>query len=178
VTEGFRHLGEKLIHKGYIFEYLKAEFEGPAGERFERDVIRHPGAVAALPVEGDNILLVRQYRPALDASLLEIPAGLREPGEDRLVTANRELEEEIGRRAGSLELLSAMHTAVGFTDEVITIYLATQLEWVELRADSVEEQYMEQVVVPVDQVAALISSGEITDSKTIVALLMYLQRLQ
>lgn len=176
MSEKFRRLSEETLHEGYIFNYNRATFEDPEGGSFERDVIRHAGAVAALPVEGDQILLVRQYRPSLDRLLLELPAGLREPGEALEVTAARELEEEIGRRPGHLELLVSCHTAVGFTDEVITIFVATDLEEVDRRADSVEERFMEIVPVAISDIPALVASGDLTDAKTIIGLLLYQQQ--
>ena len=87
---GFRKTSERMIHEGYIISLLEAEFEGPAGERITRDVIRHPGAVAVVAIDGDEVVLVRQFRAALEAEMLEIPAGkLDVPGEPLEAAARR-----------------------------------------------------------------------------------------
>ena len=97
---GFRHLGDRLVHQGHIWHVAVAQFEAPGGERFERDIVRSPGAVAAVPLrideQGDvTVVLVRQYRPPFDDFVLEVPAGMRDvPGEPTEVTAARELVEE------------------------------------------------------------------------------------
>ena len=81
---GFTRTGERVLHEGYLITLATATFEGPAGEVMERDVVRHPGAVAVVAIEGDDVVLVRQYRPVLDREMLEIPAGkLDVEGEDR-----------------------------------------------------------------------------------------------
>ena len=175
---GFRPLEEETVYEGWILRVAKGTFIGPDGKTFERDIIHHPGAVAAVPIDGDDIILVRQYRAALDAMLLEIPAGLRDvDGEPTDETAQRELIEEVGLRAGNLELLTTIHNTVGYCDESITIYLATDLTAVERElTDSPEEQAMEIVRMPLEQAAAMIRSGELTDAKTIIGVLSALQR--
>ena len=142
---GFRPLEEETVYEGWILRVAKGTFVGPDGKTFERDIIHHPGAVAAVPIDGDDIILVRQYRAALDAMMLEIPAGLRDvDGEPPDETAQRELIEEVGLRAGSLELLTTVHNTIGYCDESITIYLATDLTPVERElTDSPEEQAMD-----------------------------------
>lgn len=175
---GFRPLEEETVYEGWILRVAKGTFIGPDGKTFERDIIHHPGAVAAVPIDGDDIILVRQYRAALDAMMLEIPAGLRDvDGEPTDETAQRELIEEVGLRAGNLELLTTIHNTVGYCDESITIYLATDLTAVERElTDSPEEQAMEIVRMPLEQAAAMIRSGELTDAKTIIGVLSALQR--
>ncbi len=175
---GFRPLEEETVYEGWILRVAKGTFVGPDGKTFERDIIHHPGAVAAVPIDGDDIVLVRQYRAALDAMMLEIPAGLRDvDGEPPYETAQRELIEEVGLRAGSLELLTTVHNTVGYCDESITIYLATDLTPVERElTDSPEEQAMEIVRMPLEQAEAMIRSGELTDAKTIIGVLSARQR--
>ena len=175
---GFRPLEEETVYEGWILRVAKGTFIGPDGKTFERDIIHHPGAVAAVPIDGDDIILVRQYRAALDAMMLEIPAGLRDvDGEPPDETAQRELIEEVGLRAGSLELLTTVHNTVGYCDESITIYLATDLTPVERElTDSPEEQAMEIVQMPLEQAEAMIRSGELTDAKTIIGVLSARQR--
>ena len=107
---GFQPLREETVFEGWILKVAKATFAGPDGQEFERDIVHHPGAVAAVPLDGDDIVLVRQYRPALDALMIEIPAGLRDvAGEPLEQTARRELIEEVGLAAGSMELLTTVH---------------------------------------------------------------------
>ena len=166
------------MYEGWILRVAKGTFEGPDGETFERDVIHHPGAVAAVPLDGDEIVLVRQYRAALNAMLLEIPAGLRDvEGEPTAETAQRELIEEVGLQAGSLELLTTVHNTVGYCDESITIYMATDLTpVVQAFTDSPEEQAMEIVRMPLTQAEQMILDGEITDAKTVIGVLAALRR--
>ena len=175
----FRPLGERVVYEGWAITVTQAEFAGPDGSTFERDVIHHPGAVGALPMLDDTTaLFVRQYRTALQTRLLEIPAGIRDvEGEPYEETARRELIEEIGMAPGSLELLARVHNAVGYCDEDIHIYLATDLTKVDRElTDSPEEHDMEIVALSLDEVEAMIATGEVTDVKTVVAVLAALRR--
>ncbi len=169
----FRPVGERTVFEGYVLRVGVGTFEGPDGSRFERDVIRHPGAVSAIPVDGDDVILVRQYRSAIDAHVLEIPAGLRDvDGEPPIETARRELAEEIGMAAGSLEPLLAFHNAVGYCDELIHIFVATDLKPVaRVPTTSPEENEMDIVRVALVDALAMVDRGEITDAKTIIGLL-------
>jgi len=147
---------------------------GPDGDEFDRHVVVHPGAVVVVPVDGDgNALLVRQYRVAAGRDLLEVPAGKRDvPGEPPDITASRELEEEIGRRAGRLRLLCEFYNSPGFTDEYTYVFLATELEECERAAVSAEEAAMTIESVPLAHVDDLIASGELVDVKSIIGLLL------
>ncbi len=169
----FRWLADRVVHRGVIITTVEADFDGPTGT-FGRDIVRHPGAVAAVPLDGDEVLLVRQYRPAIDAETLEIPAGLRDvEGEATDETVRRELVEEIGMAAGTLEFLGAFHNSVGFSDEQIHCFVATDLSPVErLVTDSPEEQAMTVVRMRLEDAIAAVEDGRITDAKTAVALLM------
>lgn len=175
---GFRALDEDEIYKGYVIRVAKGRFEAPDGTTFERDVVHHPGAVAVVPIIDGDIVLVRQYRSALDRSMLEIPAGLRDvAGEPLIDTARRELIEEVGFEAGSLALLTSVHNSVGFCDELIHIYLGTDLiEAKRQFTDSPEEHDMEILRVPLDEAEQMITSGEITDAKTVIGILATLRR--
>lgn len=179
---GFRPLAEETIHQGHVIRLVRAEFSGPAGERFRRDVVRSPGAVAVVPVlpgpDGPETLLVRQYRPAIDRWLTEIPAGLRDrPGEDPAATAVRELIEETGFTARRCTLLTAFLNAAGMTDQQTHIYLAEDLEEVGRAADGVEEAYLEVLRVPFVRLRAMIERQELADAKTVIGLLLALGRL-
>jgi ADP-ribose pyrophosphatase len=139
------------------------------------------GYVAAVPLldDGRTVLLVRQYRGPVDQELLEIPAGLRDqPGEPTEVTAERELVEEVGRRAGRLELLAHVHQAAGISDEDGWIYLATDLAEVDHDRQGPEEQAMTIEEVVLDDVPAMIADGRLTDAKTVIGLLLVRDRLR
>lgn len=135
----------------------------------ERDVVRALGATGVLPLTaGGEVLLVRQLREAVGERLLEIPAGLHDvEGEPPEETARRELEEETGYRAGSIERLGRIHTSPGFVDEVCELFVATGCE----RAGEPEEG-IELVPLALDDAVAMVERGEITDSKTVAALLL------
>ena len=170
---GFRKLSEAERYRGPLISVAAGIFAGPDGERFERDLVHHPGAVSVVPVleEGDAVLLVRQYRAALDRELLEIPAGKRDVADEPPdVTARRELEEEVGLRAGRLEKLAEFFNSPGFCDELSFVYLALDLEPGSQGAHSVEERYMTVVRVGLDEVPELVRRGEIVDAKTIIGL--------
>jgi ADP-ribose pyrophosphatase len=168
----FQPLEERVIERGSVITFCRGEFEGPTGERFERDIVRHPGAVAAVALDGPDVFLVRQYRAALDADLWEIPAGKRdvvdEPPE---TTALRELEEEIGMQAASLEPLLTIHHSPGFCDEIGYIFLATDLTEVPQRLEGPEEQEMQVARVPLLEAVAMATDGRITDAKSVAAIL-------
>lgn len=175
---GFRHVEDRLIHRGAVVTFFEGTFEAPDGERFQRDIVRHPGAVSVVPVDGDQIVLVRQYRAPVDALLLEIPAGKRDvEGEDPAVTARRELAEEIGMAPGSLELLLEMHHSPGFCDELQLIYLATDLSPVDQALDGIEEQHLTIERLSVDAALGACFDGTLTDAKSIVGILAAARRL-
>ena len=169
---GFRHLGDSVVHDGAIITLVRSTHESPDGEQFERDVVRHPGAVSVVPLHEDGtVVLVRQYRAAVDALVLEIPAGKRdvadEPPEE---TARRELVEEVGLRPGRLDLLARFHNSIGFSDEESFVFLGTALTETETDHQGIEESYLEVVTVDLEATAAMIAAGEITDAKTVIGL--------
>jgi 8-oxo-dGTP pyrophosphatase MutT (NUDIX family) len=169
----FRKLAEREIYRGSLISLAVGTFESPAGERFTRDVVHHPGAVSVVPVlAGDReVVLVRQYRAAIDRDLLEIPAGKRDvEGEPVELTAQRELEEEIGMRSGRLELLAEFFNSPGFCDEHSFVFLARDLESTQLSAQGVEEEHMTIERVALDEVPGLVARGELVDAKSIVGL--------
>ena len=131
---GFRVLGASTLCDAGFLAVERLHVAGPDGEEFDRHVVRHPGAVVVVPVianpdGGSDALLVRQWRVATGGDLLEVPAGKRDvDGEAPEVTANRELEEEIGYRAGRLDLLCEFYNSPGFCDEYTYLFLATELE--------------------------------------------------
>ena len=176
----FSLVSEELIHSGYAFDLYATRWADSSGELFDRDIVRHQGAVAVVPLseDGEHVFLVRQFRTPLGGRLLELPAGLRDKdGESEIETARRELEEEVGCVAHHLEHLVTLVTAVGFSDESISLYLGTDLEWTERQADGVEEKFMTVEAVALKDVDEMISRGSITDAKTVAGLLLLQRRL-
>ncbi len=179
---GFRRLGGQRVWQGVVVAVDVDRFAAPDGSEFEREVVRHPGAVSVVALMDGHprrVLLVRQYRAALDRELLEIPAGKRDvAGEPPEVTAARELEEEVGMRAGRLEELGRFHNSAGFCDEHSIVYLATGLTACATTAFGVEEEHMTVEQVALDDVPALVADGTLTDAKSIIGLLLARDRLR
>ncbi len=175
----FRPLGEEVCYRGPFLTVVQGSFETPGGERFEREFLRHPGAVAVVPVVDGDVVLVRQFRAAVGRDLLEIPAGLLDvDGEDREAAAGRELEEEVGLRlTGPLVHLVDYFPSAGMADHQVWIYLATSTEACEARPQGHEEQGMTIERVPLAEVDRLVADGEVSDGKTIVGLLLARERL-
>jgi ADP-ribose pyrophosphatase len=174
VTGGFRRLDESELYRGTVVTVARGRFQAPDGSTFERDVVHHPGAVAVVPVirpQSGEVVLVRQYRAPVDRHLLELPAGKRDvTAEPPADTARRELIEEVGLRAGRLELLAEFYNSPGFCDEHSFVYLALDLSPADKDAQGIEEQHMTLELIELDDVPALIRSGAIIDAKTIIGL--------
>ena len=176
---GFGKLSEREVHRGHVISTAVGTFVAPDGTEFERDLVHHPGAVSIVPLlDGGTVILVRQYRAPLDDYVLEIPAGKRDvANEEPIVTAQRELAEEIGMTADHVELLAEFYNSPGFSDEHSYTFLARGLHETPMRRDGIEEQSMEIDRVPLAVVPSLIRAGEITDAKTIIGLMMTRERL-
>jgi len=168
----FRKLAEEHVYTGSLISVGRGTFEGPDGSTFNRDLVHHPGAVSIVPVDDDHsVLLVRQYRAAIDADLLEIPAGKRDvEGEPPAETARRELEEEVGVRAGRVQKLAEFFNSPGFSDEYSYVYLGLDLTPTQASAHSPEEAAMEIERVALDEVPMLIATGRLVDAKSIIGL--------
>ncbi len=175
----FRKVGDRPRYEGSLFRVSTVEYESPEGDRFERDVVHHPGAVVVVPVTSEGkAMLVRQFRAAIGAELLEVPAGKRDVADEPTeVTAVRELAEEVGRRAGRLELLARFHNSPGFSDEFTHLYLARDLSEVPLDRQGFEEQQMTVDEIPLDDVPSLIASGQLMDAKSIIGLTLARARI-
>ena len=175
----FAPTGEETIHQGRIIRLQRATFVDPEGSPFSRDIVRHPGAVAVVAVtEDDAVVLVHQYRPAVDRWLLEIPAGTCDvEGEPPATTAVRELAEEVGCRADRLDLLVRTAITPGFCDEFTSIYVATGLHAVPTDRQGAEERYMEIVEVPLDRFDGMVDDGMIVDASTILGVGLARRRL-
>jgi ADP-ribose pyrophosphatase len=141
----------------------------PNGATIDLETIRHPGAAAVVPVKDDGtVVLIRQFRHAAGGFIYEIPAGKLQPGEDPLHCASRELEEEVGYRAASFELLTSIFTAPGFADEVIHVYKATGLTTGRQQLDP--DEVLDIIEMPLAEAVNKIEDGTIRDAKTIVGL--------
>jgi ADP-ribose pyrophosphatase len=140
----------------------------------QREIVRHPGVCAVVPVRPDDtVILVRQYRDAVDRTMLEIPAGTRDvEGEDAEGCALRELEEETGYRAGSIEPLGTIHTSPGFLDERVDLFLAR----VEAQRGEPEEG-VEVIEMPLVEAIDAVRRGDITDAKTVSGLFLAAPRV-
>ena len=168
---------EKTIHSTPIFEgrviSLKVdEVSLPNGGTSNREIINHPGAVAVIALTEDNkLVLVEQYRKALERSIIEIPAGKLEKGEEPLETAKRELEEETGYAAGEMTYLQSFATSPGFADEVIHLYVAKNLSVVEEKKQLDEDEFVELMEVTIEEAEQLMAEGKIFDAKTVFAVI-------
>lgn len=161
---------EKTVYEGLIFDVNRLSVTLPNGCDAERDVVRHPGAVAVIAVTDDaRVCLVRQYRSALDRVTVEIPAGKLDPGEDPLDAARRELAEETGLEARSMALLVTIATSVGFSDERIGIYLATALTRGPNHPDP--DEFLGVDFVPIEDFVDAVLDGLVEDAKTVVGAL-------
>jgi 8-oxo-dGTP pyrophosphatase MutT (NUDIX family) len=176
---GFRKLGERIVWSGTLVSAGTGTFADPDGNTFERDVVHHPGAVVVVPVDGTDVILVRQYRAAIDRPLLEVPAGKRDVHDEPVeVTAHRELEEEVGMKAGAMTLLAEFYNSPGFCDEHSFLFLATDLTPCATDFQGHEEQHMTIERVPLDAVPDLIAAGELVDAKSIIGLCLARERLR
>jgi len=145
-------------------------FTLPSGRELELDIVKHPGAAAIVPfVSETDVLLIRQYRHATRDTILEVPAGKIDPGESPLSTAARELEEEVGQRAGRIEELGWIWTTPGFTDEKIFLYAGFDLEASKSRPE--DDEIIEAFRISLEEALDLIWRGELTDAKSALTLI-------
>ena len=159
----------KTIFKGRVVTLNLETVTLPNGATVELEVVRHPGAAAIVPLKDKRtVILIRQFRLAAGGFIYEIPAGKLHPGEDPRDCAAREIEEEIGYRAGTIERLETFFTAPGFTDEVMHLFLATGLTRTAQKLD--HDEVLEVVEMPLEQAISHIRDGTIRDAKTIVGL--------
>lgn len=173
MSEEVKRIGRELAYEGTVLKVYKDHMKFANGNTAEWDFIHHDGAAAVVPVMDDGrILMVSQYRNALERDTLEIPAGkLDAPGEPGIECASRELEEETGYRSDNLKWLITLRTTVAFCNEKIDIYVATDLIPSQQNLD--EDEYVNVVPCTIDELKQKIFAGEIEDSKTVAALLAY-----
>lgn len=161
-------ISKESIYKGKIIEVEKHKVSLPNNETAYREVVKHNGAVAICALTPDQqVILVKQYRKALEQELLEIHAGKLEPGEDRESAAMRELEEETGYKAKKLTLIGEVYGTPGFSNEKISVYFADNL--VEGKVNLDEDEFVEKVLYSLDDVKKAVEARTIEDAKTFIA---------
>jgi ADP-ribose pyrophosphatase len=164
-------LSSRRVYQGRAVGLRMDEVEMPSGRRTAREVVEHPDAVVAVPLDNEGrVFLVRQFRQAVDRHLLELPAGGIEPGEAPEACVVRELREELGMRPGRVERLGGFYSAPGFCTEYLHLFLARDLKPDRLPAEDAE--VIEVVRVALKEILRLIASGEIEDAKSIAGLLL------
>lgn len=164
-----RLITSERVYTGKVLKLDRDTVELPNGKTTVLEILRHPGASAVVPMKDDGtVVLIRQLRHAAAGFIYEIPAGKLDHGEDPKVCAARELEEEVGYRAGTLTFLTSIWTAPGFTDEVIHIYQGTHLQPGRQNLD--QDEVLEIVEWPLKEAIAKIQDGTIRDAKTIIGL--------
>ncbi len=167
-------LSSRVIFEGRILKLRIDTVRTADGRPSTREIVEHADCIGVIPVDTDgNLLLVRQYRLAVDKELLEIPAGGIDPGEDPAAAVIREMREETGLRPQNVARLTGFYLSPGFSSEYMHLYLAEGLAPAPLTAE--DTAGIEVVRVPVAQIPELISSGRIEDSKSVSGLLYYLE---
>lgn len=176
-----RNLNEKtiksqLLYEGRIIDVRLDTVALPNGKQSTREIVNHPGAVAIIPInDNGELLLVRQFRKALEKEIYEIPAGKLEKGENPDACALRELEEETGFKSDVLEKVASFYTSPGFADELIHIYYTKSLIKGKEQLD--EDEFLDLVPVSLDEARSMVSDGRIHDAKTVYAV-QYLEILE
>jgi ADP-ribose pyrophosphatase len=160
-------------HRGKFLVFGQDEVLLENGKTATRDFVSHPGAACVLAVnDQEEVVMVRQYRYPVSRSMLEIPAGKLSAGEDPLLCAQRELEEETGCRAERWTFLAEYFSTPGFSDERMFLYLARDLTFVESHPDP--DEFVKLEKIPLSQAKEMVRDGRIQDAKTMLALLWYL----
>ncbi|GIN60657.1 ADP-ribose pyrophosphatase [Robertmurraya siralis] len=163
------------IFSGRIIRLQVDEVELPNGNTSTREIVKHPGAVAVIPITSDNkIVMVEQYRKPMEKVLVEIPAGKLEKGEEPAYTAVRELEEETGYESQSLEWLISFYTSPGFADEIVHLYVAKGLVKKENAASLDEDEFVNVLEVTLEEAIEFVREQRVYDAKTAYAI-QYLQ---
>ncbi|MBQ3225922.1 MAG: NUDIX hydrolase [Clostridia bacterium] len=165
------------LFDGRVIRVRRDTVELPNGSTSTREVVEHPGGVAIVPVDADgNLYMVRQYRYPLKRLCLELPAGKLEYGEDHRECGIRELSEETGMEAGNFEYLGVFCPSPGFCQELIHLYLATDLREGERHPD--EDEFLEVERYPLSELVQMIQEGKLQDGKTVIGLLLAKEVLQ
>jgi len=168
-------VSSEQVFDGKLLHVRRDTVRLPDGNLATREYVVHPGAVLIVPVLPDGRLVVeRQYRYPVGQVFIEFPAGKLDPGEAEIATAQRELAEEAGYAAAKWTPLGRIHSVVGYSNEAIDFYVAEGLTHVGARLDAGE--FLEIVTMSVDEMLAALDRGEVTDAKTVAALLLYARR--
>ncbi|XLG10853.1 isopentenyl pyrophosphate and dimethylallyl pyrophosphate dip [Bacillus subtilis] len=168
-------IAKEQIFSGKVIDLYVEDVELPNGKASKREIVKHPGAVAVLAVTDEGkIIMVKQFRKPLERTIVEIPAGKLEKGEDPEYTALRELEEETGYTAKKLTKITAFYTSPGFADEIVHVFLAEELSVLEEKRELDEDEFVEVMEVTLEDALKLIESREVYDAKTAYAI-QYLQ---
>lgn len=173
---------EKTIHTERVFEGKIIDLQVddvllPNGEKSKREIVKHPGAVAVIPITKDNkIVLVKQYRKPLERTLVEIPAGKLDANESPLGAAIRELEEETGYTTKDLSFITSFYTSPGFADELVYLYITDSLERLSEPVPGDEDEFIEIIELTLDEAKQYVEDEKIQDAKTNYAIL-YLHAL-
>jgi len=166
-------LSGERVFDGKLLKVHRDRVRLPDGSEGTREYIRHPGAVAIVPIFDDGrLLLERQFRYPHRREFIEVPAGKLEPNEPHLATARRELLEETGYSAGEWTRLGVIHTAIAYTDEAIELFLARKLRR-EHAGQLDAGEFVDTLIVAFDEAIAMIRDGRVTDAKTVAALLWF-----
>ena len=168
---GEKTIKSRRIHEGKIINLRVDEVILPNGKEASREIVEHGGAVAAIPLlPGGRVILIKQFRKAVEKVIYEIPAGKLEREENSWSCMERELEEEIGYRAGELKRLLSYYPSPGFSSELIHLFLATDLEKKKQNLES--DEFVETVTLKFDEALKMVEEGRIKDGKTIIGLLL------
>ena len=168
-------ISTKVVYKGDFLDVRRDKVLLPNGETGAREWVNHPGAVVIIPILPDGkIALIQQFRYAVGSEFIELPAGKLDAGEDPEKCALRELEEEIGYRANKIKFLANIHPAIGFTNEIMGVFLAENLKKTEHNRD--KDEFLELVPTTLTEALNLVWENKITDVKSIIGLL-WLQKI-
>ncbi|MDQ0231868.1 NUDIX hydrolase [Metabacillus malikii] len=163
-------ISTKEVFKGRVIDLVVEEVKLPNGNKSTREIVRHPGAVAVIAITPENkIVMVEQYRKPLGRTLVEIPAGKLEMGEEPEVTARRELEEETGYTCSDLRPLISFYTSPGFADEIVHLFIAENLEKLENPAELDEDEFLDIKEVTLEEAEEMVRNKHIYDAKTAYA---------
>jgi len=161
-----------IVYHGEKFNVLKKPIMLPSGKKVAKEIVEYPGAAAILPLISENtVLLLKQYRVALDNWIIEIPAGTLKPNETPLECAMRELEEETGFKAKEWVKMLEIYTSPGYSNEILHVFLAKGLERGVKKLE--ESEILENIYLTLDEALNMVKRSEIKDAKTIIALLYY-----
>ncbi len=168
-----RTLSTQIVHKGFL-EIHKDTVELPDGKTTTREFIRHPGAAMVIPVlPNGNLLMIEQYRHAVGKIFLEFPAGKKDPGETAEQTAHRELAEEIGYKAGKLTYLTSIHPVIGYSNEIIDLFVAHELS--PAPQNHQDDEFLILKELSIVEVEKKLMANELTDVKTQIGFFWYLR---